>query len=92
MFKKDDGDRKSIVGAPEIDTIKVLPLHGDAQMFSDSTEALAFITGYTWNEDAKTLVRFEITVNYKDGSWNEVGLPNREKAIEFLKNRQEGIL
>ena len=92
MFNKDESKGRVGVKAPEIDTIKVLPLHGDVQMFSDPTEALAYVTGYTWNDRSKTLVRFEITVYYKNSGSHEGRLPDREMAIEFLKNRQKGVL
>ena len=77
-----------------IEAIRVLPLYGTAVMFSELTEALDFIKQQP--EDGrratKPLVRLEVQVRYNDGSRIEGQFPNKHRAIEFLKNKAQGVL
>jgi len=78
----------------KIDAIRVLPLYGTAVSFEDIAEALVFVkeqpsTGYSGK---KPLVRIEVQVRYKDGGRIEGQFPHKINAIEFLKNRQKGLL
>ena len=76
----------------EIYSIKVLPLFGMAELFEDIVEAIKFVK-HQPNDGmvGKPLVRMEVTVRYKDGTTVEGGFPNKFRALEFLKNRQDGI-
>ncbi len=80
--------------AVNIDAIRVLPLFGTAVMFDKLTEALDFIKQQP--EDGRNatgpLVRIEVQVRYSDGSRIEGQFPNKFRAIEFLKNKEQGVL
>ncbi len=80
--------------AVKIDSIRVLPLFGTAVMFGKLTEALDFIKQQP--EDGRNatgpLVRIEVQVRYSDGSRIEGQFPNKFRAIEFLKNKEQGVL
>ena len=77
-----------------IHAVRVLPLYGTAQMFESLQEAVIFIKKQpeTGRCATKPLVRIEVTVRYKDGTYIEGGFPNSIRALEFLKNKQAGIL
>ena len=80
--------------AVEIDAVRVLPLLGTAVMFDKLSEALDFIKQQP--EDGRNatgpLVRIEVQVRYNDGSRIEGQFPNKFRAIEFLKNKEQGVL
>ena len=78
----------------KIDAIRVLPLFGTAVMFENLIEALDFIKQQP--EDGRNatgpLVRIEVQVRYNDGSRIEGQFPNKFRAEEFLKNKEQGVL
>ena len=78
----------------KIDAIRVLPLFGTAIMFETLIEALDFIKQQP--EDGRNattpLVRIEVQVRYNDGSRIEGQFPNKFRAVEFLKNKEQGVL
>ncbi len=80
--------------AVKIDAIRVLPVYGTAVMFETLMEALDFIKQQP--EDGRNatepLVRIEVQVRYNDGSRIEGQFPNKFRAIEFLKNKAQGVL
>ena len=78
----------------KVHVVKVLPLYGVAQMFETFADALVFIKEQPDNgmRSAKPFVRMEVTVRYTDGTFVEGGFPNKRRAMEFLKNREKGIL
>ncbi len=80
--------------AVNIDAIRVLPVYGTAVMFETLMEALDFIKQQP--EDGRNattpLVRIEVQVRYNDGSRIEGQFPNKFRAIEFLKNKAQGVL
>ncbi len=77
-----------------IDAIRVLPLFGTAVMFESLLDALDFIKQQP--EDGRNattpLVRIEVQVRYNDGSRIEGQFPNKFRAVEFLKNKEQGVL
>ncbi len=80
--------------AVKIDAIRVLPLFGTAVMFENPTEALDFIKQQpeSGRNTTEPLVRMEVQVRYNDGSRIEGQFPNKFRAIEFLKNKAQGVL
>ena len=77
-----------------IHSIKILPLYGMAGMFEDFDQAVSFVKEQpaTGMNSKIPLVRMEVTVRYKDGTYIEGGFPNKVRALEFLKNKKQGIL
>ncbi len=80
--------------AVKIDAVRVLPVYGTAVMFETLMEALDFIKQQP--EDGRNatgpLVRIEVQVRYNDGNRIEGQFPNKFRAIEFLKNKAQGVL
>ena len=81
-------------GAVKIDTIRVLPLFGTPVIFDKPTEALDFIKQHPHSGRNATgpLVRIEVQLRYNDGSRIEGQFPSKFRAIEFLKNKTQGML
>ncbi len=77
-----------------IDAIRVLPVYGTAVMFETLIEALDFIKQQpeSGRNTTEPLVRIEVQVRYNDGSRIEGQFPNKFRAIEFLKNKEQGVL
>ena len=63
-------------------------------MFENLIEALDFIKQQP--EDGRNattpLVRIEVQVRYNDGSRIEGQFPNKFRAMEFLNNKEQGVL
>ncbi len=80
--------------AVNIDAIRVLPVYGTAVMFETLMEALDFIKQQPegGRKATEPLVRIEVQVRYNDGSRIEGQFPNKLRAIEFLKNKAQGVL
>ncbi len=80
--------------AVDIDAIRVLPVYGTAVMFETLMEALDFIKQQPegGRKATEPLVRIEVQVRYNDGSRIEGQFPNKFRAIEFLKNKAQGVL
>jgi len=77
----------------KIHSIKVLPLYGTAEMFETFEDAVVFIKKQPEaGMQGKPLVRMEVMVRYTDGTYLEGGFPHKVRALEFLRNRQQGIL
>ena len=78
----------------KIEAIRVLPLYGTAVLFETTEEAIRFVKEQPENgsRGSKPLVRIEAQVRYKDGTRIEGQFPNKYRAVEFLQNRQEGLL
>ena len=76
-----------------IEAIRVLPLYGAAVMFAELTEALDFIKQQPddGRKATQPIVRIEVQVRYNDGSRIEGQFPNKFRAIEFLKNKTQGV-
>ena len=77
----------------KIDRIRVLALYGTAQLFVTVEEAIVYLKKQPFDSRrAKPLVRFEVQVRYSDCSRIEGQFPHKYGAIEFLKNRMQGLL
>ena len=63
-------------------------------MFESLLDALDFIKQQP--EDGRNattpLVRIEVQVRYNDGTRIEGQFPNKFRATEFLKNKEQGVL
>ena len=71
--------------------ILVLTLFGDKkQEFSNANDAIEFIKNVK-ERDEGYFIRVEMQILYK-GIEMDVAFDNRDDAIEFLQNREKGLL
>lgn len=71
--------------------ILVLTLFGDEkQEFSNANDAIEFIKNVK-ERDEGYFIRVEMQILYK-GIEMDVAFDNRDDAIEFLQNREKGLL
>ena len=77
-----------------IEAVRVLSLHGDAKLFDLPEKAIEYLKNYPWQDSktAKPFVRVEVSVRYDDGTRIEGQFPNTIRAVEFLKNKLQGLL
>jgi hypothetical protein len=66
--------------------VVVLPLHGQAQTWSDVAQAIAFVQGYNETTAATVFDRYEVFVHYNNGDKINGEFRNKDNAIDFLKN------
>ena len=80
--------------AREVDTVKVLPLHGSDRLFDSIEKAITFLNDYPLNDSSAVipLVRFEVDIHFKDGTEYHGRFISLVDAIRFLVNRLKGIL
>lgn len=78
----------------EVDTVKVLPLHGSDRLFDSIEKAITFLNDYPLDDSRAVIlfVRFEVDVHFKDGTEYHGRFISLVDAIRFLVNRLKGIL
>lgn len=68
----------------QIESVRVLPLHGSAFYGSSIQEAIEFIENYVEAGSLEPLVRYEIEIRYVNGDLVNVRFEDRKRAIHFL--------
>jgi hypothetical protein len=68
----------------QIESVRVIPLHGIAFNGQSIEEAIEFIEKYNESSSLKPLVRYEIEIRYVNGDLINGRFEDRERAIHFL--------
>jgi hypothetical protein len=68
----------------QIQSIFVLPLHGESMEFASVEAALSSIEAFDERSGGMNFIRYEIEVRYDNGNTIRGGFNNKESAIEFL--------
>ncbi|HEX7772594.1 MAG TPA: hypothetical protein VF435_09240 [Pyrinomonadaceae bacterium] len=69
----------------QIESILVLPLHGNPHRVTTVEDALKFIQRYDENRDVDRFERYEIRVRYNNDNEVNGAFNDKESAIEFLR-------
>jgi len=68
----------------QVESIRVLPLHGKVCEWKAAAAAIAFVEAYAAS-GAQPLVKFEIRVKYTNGDCVEANFADKDRAVEFLR-------
>jgi len=69
----------------QIESVGILPLHGEAAEYKSAGEVLSFIGSYDETKTAARFVRYEVVVQYSNGDLIHTEFESKEEALEFLK-------
>src|SRR5690606_24987677 len=69
-----------------IESIRVLPLHGDSKALTTVEEAIDFIESYQNDNGSLPVLKYEIVVRYNNKDKVEGIFNSKESAIEFLES------
>ncbi len=70
----------------QIDTISVLPLHGDPYSFPIISEALEFVGDYKESDTSASFVKYEFIIRYNNGDQVQAEFKDKSNALEFLRS------
>ncbi|USG64783.1 hypothetical protein NDK47_22070 [Brevibacillus ruminantium] len=70
----------------QIESVRVLPLHGEASEYASISEVLSFIETYDESNAVSEFVKYEIIVKYNNGDKINAEFRGKDSAIEFLKS------
>jgi hypothetical protein len=76
----------------QIESVRVLPLHGRAVEWGTIEEAITFIESYDEDGDSKPVAKYEVGVRYNNGDRIEGQFTDRESAIDFLRSYLPSVL
>lgn len=79
-------DALAVSVSRRIQSIVVLPLHGQIEELTTLGQAIAFLTGYDDHDGRKPIQRYEIQIRYSNGDAIEGKFADKQEAIKFLKN------
>ncbi len=68
-----------------IDSIFILPLHGQESSLQTVTEAILFLKEYSENKPNQSLFKYEIIIRYNTGDKIEASFKDKKDAIKFLE-------
>ncbi|WP_322922574.1 hypothetical protein, partial [Paenibacillus campi] len=68
----------------QIESIKILPLHGKSREYTLLVDALDYIKNYDEQKSHAPLDKYEIVVKYNNGDKIEVEFKEKSSAIIFL--------
>ena len=68
----------------QIDYVFVLPLHGKEMRFTDISQAISFLSGYTNIPDDAVIDRYIVGITFNDGSQINCMFKDKQMAVDFL--------
>jgi hypothetical protein len=70
----------------QVESVTVIPLHGEASDFVSISEVLSFIKNYDESNTVSEFVRYEIIVKYNNGDKINAEFKEKDSAIQFLES------
>lgn len=68
-----------------IDSILILPLHGQESSLQTITDAIQYLKDYSEDKPKQALVKYEIIIRYNTGDKIEASFKDKKDAIKFLE-------
>ncbi len=75
---------------PQIESIMVTPLFGRSSLFPSIPDAIAFVKSGEFDNDE--FLSINIRVKYTFRNWIDAEFEDVEHVLEFLENRERGVL
>jgi hypothetical protein len=75
----------------QIESIRILALHGTIAEWVSIEDAIAFVLGYNELDEARPIARYEVEISYSNGETIRGQFKDKETTIQFLRRYQPAL-